>query len=207
MVDERNPTFSGTSNQTHQRQKKQVDSFIPPSDASKSNLSNPHFTHHSNHPDSIIYYATAHEVWEDLPYSSVCQEEKQRLRSETYTAAESNSSAAMAVKSNQMKNNFVGNARIFHGATLMHLLWGNETLCREVLSLHGYPPRHPKARTSSNFNRHKNTSMANQVSDGANKDDGKLVLTGISEAQLQQLLSLLNDKNGGSGYEEDNWFG
>ena len=41
----------------------------------------------------------------------MCQEEKQRLRSETYTAAESNSSAAMAVKSNQMKNNFVGNAR------------------------------------------------------------------------------------------------
>ena len=36
--------------------------------------------------------------------------------------------------------------------------------------------------------------MANQVSDGANKDDGKLVLTGISEAQLQQLL---NDKDGG----------
>ncbi|RVW79021.1 Copia protein [Vitis vinifera] len=46
--------------------------------------------------------------------------------------------------------------------------------------------------------------MANQVSDGANKDDGKLVLTGISEAQLQQLL---NDKDGGFGYEEDDWFG
>ena len=40
--------------------------------------------------------------------------------------------------------------------------------------------------------------MANQVSDGANKDDGKSVLTGISEAQLQQLLSLLNDKDGGT---------
>ena len=60
--------------------------------------------------------------------------------------------------------------------------------------LHGYPPGHPKVRTGSNFNCHKNTSMANQVSDGANKDDGKLVLTGISEAQLQQLL---NDKDGG----------
>ena len=60
--------------------------------------------------------------------------------------------------------------------------------------LHGYPPGHPKVRTGSNCNCHKNTSMANQVSDGANKDDGKLVLTGISEAQLQQLL---NDKDGG----------
>ncbi|KAL6348109.1 hypothetical protein AAG906_039264 [Vitis piasezkii] len=49
--------------------------------------------------------------------------------------------------------------------------------------------------------------MANQVSDGANKDGGKSVLTGITEAQLQQLLSLLNDKDGGSGYEEDDWFG
>ena len=51
--------------------------------------------------------------------------------------------------------------------------------------LHKYPPRHPKARTSSIFNSHKNTSMANQVSDGGNKDDGKSVVTGISEAQLQ----------------------
>ena len=40
--------------------------------------------------------------------------------------------------------------------------------------------------------------MANQVSDGANKDDGKSVVTGISEAQLQQLLSLLNDKDEGT---------
>ena len=40
--------------------------------------------------------------------------------------------------------------------------------------------------------------MANQVSDGANKDDGKSVVTGILEAQLQQLLSLLNDKDEGT---------
>ena len=44
-------------------------------------------------------------------YSSMCQEEKQRLLSATHTAAYSNSSAAMAVRSNQMKNNSVGNAR------------------------------------------------------------------------------------------------
>ena len=40
--------------------------------------------------------------------------------------------------------------------------------------------------------------MANQVSDDANKDDGKSVVIGISEAQLQQLLSLLNDKDEGT---------
>ena len=61
--------------------------------------------------------------------------------------------------------------------------------------LHGYPSGHPKARTGSNFNRHKNTSVANQVYDGANKDGGKSVLTGITEAQLQQLLSFLNNKD------------
>ena len=44
-------------------------------------------------------------------YSSVCQEEKQRLLSATHTAAYSNSSAVMAVRSNQMKNNSARNAR------------------------------------------------------------------------------------------------
>ena len=69
--------------------------------------------------------------------------------------------------------------------------------------LHRYPPRHPKARTGSIFNRHKNTSVANQVSDGANKDDGKTMVTEISEAQLQQLLSLLNDKDEGTSSQEN----
>ena len=64
--------------------------------------------------------------------------------------------------------------------------------------LHGYPPGHPKARTCSIFNHQKNTSVANQVSDGSNKDDGKSVVTRISKAQLQQLLSFLNDKDGGT---------
>ena len=47
-------------------------------------------------------------------YSSVWQEEKQRLLSATHTAVESNSSVAMAVRSNQMKNNSAGNARSDH---------------------------------------------------------------------------------------------
>ena len=44
-------------------------------------------------------------------YSFVCQEEKQWLLSATHIAAYSNSSAAMAVRSNQMKNNSARNAR------------------------------------------------------------------------------------------------
>ena len=63
--------------------------------------------------------------------------------------------------------------------------------------MHGYPIGHLKARTGSIFNHHNNTSVANQVSDGANIYDGKSVVTVISEAQLQQLLSLLNDKDKG----------
>ena len=44
-------------------------------------------------------------------YSFVCQEEKQRLLSVTHTTADSNSSAAMAIRSNHIKNNSAGNAR------------------------------------------------------------------------------------------------
>nr|TKS03232.1 hypothetical protein D5086_0000152290 [Populus alba] len=93
--------------------------------------------------------------------------------------------------------------------------------------LHGYPAGHPKARHNSarRFN-HSNKSetifngkpAANHVSENFAKDNGKSVV-GISEAQLKQLLSLLNDKGAesssqahavtkpGSGYEEDDWFG
>ena len=44
-------------------------------------------------------------------YSSVCREEKQRILSARHTTAYSNSCVAMAVRSNQMKNNSAGNAR------------------------------------------------------------------------------------------------
>ena len=140
-------------------------------------------------------------------YSSVCQEEKQRLLSVTHIAAYSNSSAAMAVRSNQMKNNSVGNARsdrldrFYSGSQDSQRFYQNKSSSRsfrgrpqcaycgamghfveKCYQLHGYPPRHPKARTCSIFNRHKNTSVANQVSDGANKDDGKSVVTGMLKA-------------------------
>ena len=49
MVDKMNPTSSGTSKPGSSKTKKQVDSFVPPLDASKSDLSNPYFTHHSDH--------------------------------------------------------------------------------------------------------------------------------------------------------------
>ena len=143
-------------------------------------------------------------------YSSVCQEEKQRLLSATHTTAYSNSSAAMVVRSNQMKKNSAGNARSdhsyrfysgsqdsrkfdqnkrssgsFRGRPQCAYCGDMGHFVEKCYQLHGYPPGHPKARTGSIFNRHKNTSMANQVSDGANKDDGKSVVTRISEAQLQ----------------------
>ena len=44
-------------------------------------------------------------------YSSLCQEEKQRLLSATHTAADSNSRVAIEERSNQKKNNSVANAR------------------------------------------------------------------------------------------------
>ena len=160
--------------------------------------------------------------------SSVYQEEKQRLLSATHTAAYSNSSTAMAVRSNQMKNNSSGNARSdrsdhfysgsqdsrrfdqnkrssrsFIGRPQCAYCGDMEHFVKKCYQLHGYPPGHPKARTGSIFNHHKNTSVANQVFDGANKDDGKSVVTGISEAQLQQLLSLLNDKDEGTSSQEN----
>ena len=156
-------------------------------------------------------------------YSSVCQEEKQRLLRATHTAAYSNSCAAMAVRSNQMKNYSTGIARsdrsdcFYSGSQDSRRFDKNKRSSRsfrgrpqcaycgdmghfveKCYQLQGYPPGHPKARTCSIFNRHKNTSVANQVSDTANKDDWKSVVTGISEAQLQQLLSILNDKDEGT---------
>ena len=156
-------------------------------------------------------------------YSCVCQEEKQRLLSATHIAADSNSSAAIVVRSNQMKNNSTVNARsdrsnrFYNNSQDSRMFDQNKRssgsftglpqcayygdmghFIEKCYQLHGYPPRHPKARTCSNFNHHKNTSVANQVSEGANKDDGKSVVTGISKAQLQQLLSLLNDKDRGT---------
>ncbi|WKA11562.1 hypothetical protein VitviT2T_029049 [Vitis vinifera] len=262
--------------------------------------------------DSVIYYSTAHEVWEDLclwdelasynaashgaqqdqqklmqflmglnesysaihgqillmnplpsvrqAYSSVSQEEKQRLLTSTNAAAESAASAAMAVRSNDKSSatwkdgidrsntgrmeptdhpsssqNFRVNrssqgqdGRPFFDQDWRRMGSGRGrpqcSYCGDMghwvqkcFQLHGYPPDHPKARINlgSNSNRNKSFSAANQVSEA---DEGKPAVA-LSEAQLKQLLSLLNnqDENSsskvnavtkpGSGYEEDDWFG
>ncbi|RVW64915.1 Retrovirus-related Pol polyprotein from transposon RE1 [Vitis vinifera] len=64
---------------------------------------------------------------------------------------------------------------------------------QKCFQLHGYPPDHPKARINlgSNSNRNKSFSAANQVSEA---DEGKPAVA-LSEAQLKQLLSLLNNQD------------
>ena len=58
------------------------------------------------------------------------------------------------------------------------------------------PPGHPKARmtSDSNSNRYKGFSTTNQVSEA---DEGRLEVA-LSESQLKQLLSLLNNQDEGS---------
>ncbi|RVW95625.1 Retrovirus-related Pol polyprotein from transposon TNT 1-94 [Vitis vinifera] len=242
--------------------------------------------------DNVIYYSTAHEVWEDLcerfsqsnaprifeiqrdiaclrqeqlsvsayytklkglairgqillmnplpsvrqAYSSISQEEKQRLLTSTNAAAESAASAAMAVRSNGKSSttwkdgiarsntrrmeptnrpsgsqNFRENrssqgqdGRPFFDQDRRRMGSGRGrpqcSYCGDMghwvqkcFQLHGYPPDHPKARMNlgSNSNRNKSFSAANQVSEA---DEGKPAVA-LSEAQLKQLLSLLNNQD------------
>ncbi|KAI9176776.1 hypothetical protein LWI28_007083 [Acer negundo] len=167
-------------------------------------------------------------------YSSVSQEEKQRLLSSTFAATDSTSSAAMAVRSNtsdskstlarfDRSNRPYGlpNFRLQERPT-ENLSGGcqdrrrfssgrgrpNCAHCGEVghwiqtcYQLHGYPVGHPKARHNTGpsprrFN-NDNTPAANHVSKAFSKMD-RNHMVGISEAQLQHLLSLLDNKNEGS---------
>ncbi|KAK0588592.1 hypothetical protein LWI29_002973 [Acer saccharum] len=65
-------------------------------------------------------------------------------------------------------------------------------------ALHGYPVGHPKNKNNSGPRRfNNNKSAANNVSEGISTRDGNNVV-GILEAQLKQLLSLVDNKNGGS---------
>ena len=65
----------------------------------------------------------------------------------------------------------------------------------------GYPPGHPKARSnkSKNEGNHNRNFAANQVSDGLTTNDIKSVVPGVSEAQLQQLISILSVSVKGGG--------
>ena len=72
---------------------------------------------------------------------------------------------------------------------------------QKCFQLHGYPPGHPKARMKSSpySNRYKGFSMANQVSEA---DEGRPIVE-LLEAQLKQLLSLLNNQDEGSNSKEN----
>ncbi|KAL5824690.1 hypothetical protein ACOSQ3_020753 [Xanthoceras sorbifolium] len=247
--------------------------------------------------NSVIYYTTANEVWEDLrerfsqsnappqhdqqklmqflmglndsysgvrgqillmnplplvrqAYSSVSQEEKQRLLTSTHAADDSGGTAAMAVRSNNSRK-FTPSAgpRRFDRPYGPHDFKSQEkspdfsgggrrvdqdrkqtgfgrgrphcTHCGELghwiqtcYELHGYPAGHPKAQFTGPKRFHNNNRpVANQVTEDSSP------VVGISEVQLKQLLSLLDNKTEGSssqahavtkpgfGYKEDDWFG
>ncbi|RVX09400.1 Retrovirus-related Pol polyprotein from transposon TNT 1-94 [Vitis vinifera] len=169
-------------------------------------------------------------------YSTISQEEKQRLLTSTNAAAESAASAAMAVRSNGKSlttwkdgidrsntrrmeptnrpsgsQNFLENrssqgqdGRPFFDQDRRRIGSGRGrpqcSYCGDMghwvqkcFQLHGYPPDHPKARMNlgSNSNRNKSFSATNQVSEA---DEGKPAVA-LSEAQLKQLLSLLNNQD------------
>ena len=54
MVDERNLTSSRPSKPNSSKTEKQVDSSIPPLDASKSDILNPYFTHYLDNPGLVL---------------------------------------------------------------------------------------------------------------------------------------------------------
>ncbi|KAH7575732.1 hypothetical protein JRO89_XS02G0204600 [Xanthoceras sorbifolium] len=137
-------------------------------------------------------------------YSSVSQEEKQRLLSTTSAASDSGNSAAMAVR-----NNNSGNKSTLIQSERFDRPYGRRPQCshygemghwvQTCYELHGYPAGHPKAKHNSDPKRFNNSNKpaVNHVSETLSKVDGNQVV-GISEAQLQQLLSLLDNKNEGS---------
>lgn len=180
-------------------------------------------------------------------YSSISQEEKQRLLSSANTITYSSSStAAMAVRSkptssavgrteqtrshgfpdsrdhaNSQAQEFAGpqnrdrrRSSSGRGRPLCDHCGNLGHWIQKCYKLHGYPPGHPKAKknSSQNSNRHKGISMANQVREALSINEGSIT---ISNAQLKQLFSLLNNQNEcsnskanavtkpGSGYEED----
>ncbi|KAL5785970.1 hypothetical protein ACOSQ2_008362 [Xanthoceras sorbifolium] len=162
-------------------------------------------------------------------YSSVSQEEKQRLLTSTHAADDSGGTAAMAVRSNNSRKftpsagprrldrpygppdfksqekspDFSGGGRrvdqdrkqtgfgrgrphCTHCGELGHWI----QTCYE---LHGYPAGHPKAQFTGPKRFHNNNRpAANQVT-----EDSSPVVS-ISEVQLKQLLSLLDNKTEGS---------
>ena len=73
------------------------------------------------------------------------------------------------------------------------VLWRYGPLVQKCFQLHRYPPGHPKTRMNlgSNSNQNKSFYAANQVSEA---DEGRPAVA-LLEAQLKQLLSLLNNQD------------
>ena len=113
--------------------------------------------------DSVIYYSTATEVWDDLR-ERFSQGDTPPCRGRPYCS---------------------------HCGAPGHWI----QTCYEI---HGYPVGHPKGKNNFGSGPRRFTPhAANQVSDLTSKMDGTH-LVGISETQLQQLLSLIDKKNEGS---------
>ncbi|KAI9154455.1 hypothetical protein LWI28_026548 [Acer negundo] len=169
-------------------------------------------------------------------YSSVSQEEKQRLLSSTHAAVDSGGNAAMAVRSKSTSirskrydrqlgspdfrshekqlENLSGVRRVDHdrGRTGSGRGSPNYTHCGNMghwiqtcYEIIGYPVGHPKAKGPRRYNNNNRPAnninhtfpIANHVSEGFSKDDGNKIV-GISQIQMQQLLSLIDNKNEGS---------
>lgn len=58
----------------------------------------------------------------------------------------------------------------------------------------GYPPGHPKNKSNRPKNDRSRGHSANQVSDGQTKDEERFLNSSFTEAQLQQLISILSTK-------------
>ncbi|KAI9165452.1 hypothetical protein LWI28_014477 [Acer negundo] len=175
-------------------------------------------------------------------YSSVSQEEKQRLLSSTHAAADSSGSATMAVQSkptpirsersdrqpgsndfrsqHKPPRNLSGERRFDQDKRRTGSGRGrpNCSHCGDVghwvqtcYELIGYPIGHPKAKSSGRYNTYNNNNnnnkpatntnhvfpIANHVTEGFSTDDGNQIV-GISQVQMKQLLSLIDNKGEGS---------
>ena len=75
---------------------------------------------------------------------------------------------------------------------------------QKCFQLHGYPSGHPKTRMHSGpiSNHHKGFSAANQVSEVSHNDEVRPMVS-LSETQLKQLLSLLNNHDDSSSSKEN----
>lgn len=158
-------------------------------------------------------------------YAAICQEEKQRHLG-TAHATDSSTSAAMAVRNNRFNqtprsskpersDRFTGSqdgrrndpdqrrSGSYKGRPSCSYCGDMGHLMETCWKLIGYPPGHPKERlnkSKNEGNRNRNFA-ANQVSVGLTKDDIKSVVSGVSEAQLQQLISILSSKDGGTNIQ------